>query len=303
MNDFSKGAAWINGEIVPLADAKISVTDWGFTRSDATYDVVGVWDGAFFRLEDHLDRFMMSLKKMHLAPDVTKDDIRRILHAIASASGLRHAYCAFVSTRGMQKVPGSRDPRTCDNRFFAWIVPWVNVLAEDVLARGAAMKIAEGPVRIDPRSVDPTAKNYHWGDLTAGLFEALEEGFDTVVLKDHDGNITEGPGFNVFAVIGGRVVTSDRGVLEGITRKTVLEIAAKLGLGPDIRALPAAEFLDADEVFLATTGGGVMPIVRVNDRIFGNGAPGPVTQRLRDTYNDWRANGPLRTPITYAAHG
>jgi branched-chain amino acid aminotransferase len=223
MTDYSKGAAWIDGQIVPIAEAKISVTDWGLTRSDATYDVVGVWDGAFFRIEDHLDRFMMSLKKMHLDPGVTKDDIRSTLQAIAARSGLKRAYCAFVATRGMQKVPGSRDPRTCENKFFAWIVPWVNVIAEDVIARGAAMKIAEGPVRIDPRSVDPTAKNYHWGDLTAGLFEALDEGFDTVVLKDAAGNITEGPGFNVFAVIDGVVVTPVSGVLEGITRKTVLE--------------------------------------------------------------------------------
>lgn len=297
MSDLSKGAAWINGRIVPISEATINVTDWGFTRSDATYDVVGVWDGAFFRLDDHLDRFMASLAKLHLTPDVSRDGIADILHRITAASGLRHAYCAFVATRGMQKVPGSRDPRTCENRFFAWVVPWVNILADDVVARGARMKIAEEPERISPKAVDPTAKNYHWGDLTAGLFEALEDGFDTVALKDGAGNITEGPGFNLFAVIDGVVVTPASGVLEGITRRTVLEVAQSLAVKTEIRDIPVAEFLEADEVFLSSTGGGVVPITEVNSRIYGNGAAGPVSVRLRETYRDWRVNGPLRTVV------
>jgi len=300
MNEFSKGAAWMDGEIVPIADAKISVTDWGFTRSDATYDVVQVWDGAFFRLGDHLERFDASLVKTHLNIPQNSADISEILQDIVAASGLRKAYCAFVATRGMQTVPGSRDPRTCINRFFAWVVPYVNVIAEDVVARGTKLKVAETVQRISPKSVDPTAKNYHWGDITAGLFEALEDGFDTVALLDADGNLTEGPGFNVFAVFDGVVATPKSGVLEGITRKTVLEIAHDLGLNPEVRDIPVAEFLEANEVFLASSGGGATPVVQINNRILGNGVTGPVTERIRETYFDWRLNGPLRTDVDYS---
>lgn len=299
MTDFSKGAAWMDGEIIPISEAKISVTDWGFTRSDATYDVVQVWDGAYFRLGDHLDRFEASLKSFHFNIPQNRAEITEILHQITAASGLRHAYCAFVATRGMQTVPGSRDPRTCANRFFAWIVPYVHVIAEDIVARGTKMKIADGVERISPRSVDPTAKNYHWGDITQGLFQAMDEGFDTVAILDSNGNVTEGPGFNIFAVIDGAIVTAKSGVLEGITRKTTLEIAKSLGLDVGIRDISKAEFLDADEVFITSSGGGVAPIVQVNDRIYSNGAAGPITQSLRQTYFTWRDDAAFRTEIDY----
>lgn len=298
-HDLSKGAAWMDGEIIPVGDAKISVMDWGFTRSDATYDVVQVWDGKFFRLDDHLTRFRDSLKKMHLTIEQDSDQIREILIAMSAASGLKRAYCAFVATRGMQMVPGSRDPRTCRSRFFAWIVPYVNVIAEDVVARGTKAKIAETVERIGIRSVDPTAKNYHWGDITKGLFEALDDGFDTVILRDAAGNITEGPGFNVFCVKDGRVLTPDAGVLEGISRKTAIEIAESLGLPVEVRPIPVAEFLEADEVFLTSSGGGIVPVVTVNSRIFGNGVAGETTLKMRARYYEWRASGPLCTPIPY----
>jgi len=300
MNDFAKGAAWMDGEIMPIHEAKIGVTDWGFTRSDATYDVVTVWDGAFFRLDDHVDRFMESLRKCHLTIPLGPDEIKQILNDIVAASELQAAYCAFVTTRGIQTVPGSRDPRTCLNRFFAWVVPYVNVIADDVAARGTRLKIADTVERINQAAVDPTAKNYHWGDLTKGLFEALEAGFDTVVLKDSTGNITEGPGFNIFAVIDGVVVTPKDGVLEGITRKTVLEICASLNIPAEIRAVSVAEFLAAEEVFLSSSGGGAVPIVQVDAHILGNGVTGPITERICETYANWRAAGPLRTAVTYS---
>lgn len=291
--------AWMDGKIIPIEDAKIGVTDLGLTHSDITYDVVQVWDGAFFRLDDHLDRFMDSMKIMHLSVPQSRKDIGEIVHALTAASGFRDAYCAFVTARGPQLVPGSRDPRTCVNHFYAWIVPYVHVVSEEVVARGARMKIAEGIERISPASVDPRAKNYHWGDLTDGLFQALEDGFDTVVLADADGHVCEGPGFNVFAVKDGVVLTAKTGVLEGITRKTVMEICQHLNLPLEVRDIPVAEFLGADEVFISSSGGGPTPITGVNNRVYGNGAPGPITLQIRELYLKWRAAGPLRTSIEY----
>lgn len=299
MSDLTKGAAWMNGRIIPASEATISVMDWGLTHSDITYDVAQVWEGGFFRLDDHLDRFEASLGKVHISIPESRDQIRDILTRITAASGLRNAYCAFVASRGLQMVPGSRDPRTCASHFFAWVVPYVQVISDDKIARGARLKIAEGAERISPRAVDPTAKNYHWGDITAGLFEALEDGYDSVLLADADGLVTEGPGFNAFAVIDGTVVTPAKGVLEGITRKTVIEICAALGLNCEERDIPVAEFLNADEVFISSSGGGPLPITEVNNRIYGNGAPGPITDRIRTLYKAWRAKGPLRTEIAY----
>jgi branched-chain amino acid aminotransferase len=299
MSDLIKGAAWMDGQIMPIAEAKIGVTDWGLTRSDITYDVVQVWDGAFFRLDDHLDRFAASMQRMRLAVPQDRADMQQILHDLVRATGLRRAYCAFVASRGLQSVPGSRDPRTCVNYFYAWVVPYVHVIPEAVTARGTALKIAEGVERISHRSVDPTAKNYHWGDITDALFQAIDQGFDTVALPDADGNISEGPGFNIFAVRDGVVMTPLTGVLEGITRKSVIEICESLGLPIRICTIPVAAFLEADEVFLTSSSGGVMPVTRINQRILGNGVPGPITDRLRQSYEVLRATGPRRITISY----
>jgi len=300
MTDWTRGAAWMDGRVIPIADAKIGVTDWALTHSDVTYDVVPVWDGAFFRLGDYIDRFFESMARMRLDPGMSRDDVAAACHAIVARSGLKAAYVAMVAARGTPTIPGTRDPRHCANHFYAWCVPFVHVVAPEIAERGASVWIAKTVRRIPEDSVDPRAKNYHWGDMTAGLFEAKDQGFETVLLLDHRGNVTEGPGFNAFAVLGGRVVTPERGVLHGVTRRTVLEMAEDDGLATEARALPLAEILEADEVFLSTSGGGVVPVRRIDDRVFSNGAPGPVALRLRDKYAAWRADARFRTPVSYA---
>ena len=296
---WAQGAAWMEGKIIPIAQAKIPVTDWGLTRSDITYDVASVWDGAFFRLDDYVDRFMESLAATRLDPGLTDEQIKAACHGIVARTGLRASYVAMVCSRGKPKVHGNRDPRTCANHFFAWAVPYVNVVEPEIAEQGATVWIAKNVRRIPEDSVNPLAKNYHWGDITAGLLEAKDQDYETVVLLDHAGNVTEGPGFNAFAVKDDRVITSDHGVLHGITRRTVLEMARDAGFKTECRALPLAEFLEADEIFLSTTGGGVVPVVKVDDRVFSNGAPGPVSGRMREMYHDWRMQPRFRQPVDY----
>jgi branched-chain amino acid aminotransferase len=300
VNDLSLGAAWMRGEILPIAEAKIGVTDWGLTHSDIAYDVVPVVDGAFFRLDDYLDRFAASIAAGRYRIDQGRAEIATALQAMVAASGLRNAYCAMVVARGVPRVHGSRDPRDCVNHFYAWVVPYVHVIKPDVVDSGASVWIAKQVRRIPRDSVNPLAKNYHWGDFTAGLFEAKDAGFETVVLCDHAGHVTEGPGFNAFALKGDVLVTPDLGVLAGVTRRTAMEMAQEIGLTVEERALPLEEFLEADEVFLSSSGGGVLPICQVDDRIFGNGRPGPVASRLNQLYWDWTQRAVLRTQIDYA---
>lgn len=302
MTDFSAGAAWMDGDILPIAEARLPVTDWGLTHSDATYDVAPVWDGAFFRLADYLDRFEASMTALDLDPGRPRAEIREILHAIVRAAGFRSAYVAMVCTRGVPRIPGARDPRQCENRFFAWCVPYVWVVKPEVADAGASIKLASAARRIPDDSVDATVKNYHWGDFTAGLFEAKSAGFETVLMLDHQDGVAEGPGFNVFAVAEGRLRTPDRHCLHGITRRTVLEIAETLGIPAEEGRIAKAELLAADEVFITTSGGGPTWIARVEDRVYANAAEGPITARIRETYWSWvRERADLRDPIDYAA--
>jgi len=289
----------MDGEIIPIHEAKISVLDWGLTRSDITYDVVHVWDGAFFRLDDYLDRFEASISKLRLNIPQSRETMKTILHDIVAATGLTSAYVSMVASRGTPSIPGTRDPRLCDNHFYAWAVPFIWVIKPEIAERGAHLLLASGATRISPDAVDPKVKNYHWGDMTKALFEALDAGFDTCVLLDDKGHITEGPGFNIFAVINGSIVTPKSGMLEGITRKTVLEICKTEGLSHAVRDITAEEFLNANEIFTATTGGGPVPVTRINEHILGNDRPGPIAEQITQTYWDWHQRDELITRIDY----
>lgn len=297
-NPFAKGCAWQDSEYVPIAEAKISVLDWGFTKSDVTYDVAHVTDGAFFRLDDHLDRFLRSVAAMRLTLPVDRAGLAAILHGCVSRSGLRDSYVAMVCTRGLAKPGLPRHPANCENRLIAYAIPWVWVMDEEMQARGAHLVISSIP-RIAPESIDPTVKNYHWGDLIKAQFEATDKGADNAILLGPDGTVAEGPGFNIFAVIGGTVVSPDHGALEGVTRKSVLDLCAELGIPTEVRPLKPEELLDADEVLTSTTAGGVMPVSRVDGRIYANDRPGPISARLRELY--WRKHkeGWHTTPIDY----
>ncbi len=298
--DFSAGAAYVRGAFVPVAEATVSVLDWGFTRSDVTYDVVHVWNGSFFRLDDHMARFARSLAALRLQPPHSLDEMARLAAQCVVLAGLRDAYVALVSTRGRPRIFGSRRPADCENTFIAYALPWIDVVPKEVQARGAHLHIAS-PHRIAPASVDPTVKNYHWGDLTRGLIEAHDAGFDTAVLLDADGFVTEGPGFNLFIVRDGRVLTPDRGVLEGITRQTVLDLCALRGIDAAAARLRREDLYAADEMFCASTAGGIMPVTRVDTHIMSNDRPGPVSGMLRDFYWAQHAAGWHGTPIDYAS--
>jgi branched-chain amino acid aminotransferase len=216
---WSAGAAWIDGRYCPIEEAKISVLDLGATRSDCTYDVVHVWDGRFYRLDAHLDRFGSSLARLRLDPGHDRAGIEAIVHGCVRRAGLREAYVSMTCTRGRMAV-GSRDLRTARPTFYCFAVPFVWISDPARQAAGASMKVSQ-VIRIPPQSVDPSVKNYHWLDLDLALLDAYDHDADLVVLRDLSGAITEGPGYNVFAYVEGRWLTPGRGTLAGITRRSV----------------------------------------------------------------------------------
>ena len=292
--EFEGGSVFIEGDWKPLSEAKVSMFDWGFTRSDVTYDVATAWHGAFFRLEDHLDRFFHSLEKMRMSIPYSRAEVRQILHACVKAGGLEDAYVAMVCTRGVPPR-GARDPRLAVNRFYAYALPFVWIASPEKQAQGIDLHVSRR-IRIAPESVDPTVKNYHWIDLVMSMFDAYDRGADTSCVVDAQGNVAEGPGFNVFMVKNGIVRTPDRGVLEGISRKTVIELCGALGIPLRVEPVPAVELASADEVFISSSGGGVLPIARIDGQPLGD-FPGPITKRLRDAYWALHDDPRYRDPV------
>lgn len=284
-----QGCAYVDGKFLPPLEAKISIFDWGFLHSDATYDVAHVWRGKFFRLNDHLDRFFNSMHHLHLDCGKSREEVRAIAHECVCQSGLRDAYVEVLCTRGVP-APGSRDPRSATNQFMAFAVPFVWIATPDRQKSGINLIVTRYQ-RIPPASVDPKVKNYHWLDMVMALFQAYERGGETALLVDQMGNVAEGPGFNVFAVhdVNGEKIltTPGEGVLEGISRRTVIELAAQAGLEMRVTSLSVESLRQADEVFLSSTAGGVIAVSELDGLAIGGrmaGEPGPVTQMLQKAY-------------------
>ena len=189
-----------------------------------------------------------------------------------------------MCTRGVPP-PGSRDPRECENRLYAFAVPFVWISDPEKQEQGldavdrpqCNASSAERPST--RRSRTTTGSTWRWGS-----YEAYERGGETVILTDADNNVVEGPGFNVFAVHDGAISTPDRGVLEGITRRTVIELANEHDIPVETRPVPADSLGRADEVFLSSTAGGIIPVTTIDGETIGTGKPGPATLRIREAY-------------------
>ncbi|HLB80966.1 MAG TPA: aminotransferase class IV [Dongiaceae bacterium] len=292
----AEGVAFIDGGYVPAEEARISVFDLGFLRGDAVYDTVSVWNGAFFRLDDHVARFLRSCAAMRLACPHGAEEIKRILAECVARAGLDRAYVQAIMTRGRVQSLANRDPRFCDSKFLAYALPYIWIFSPEKQEQGISLGIADNR-RTPAEAIDPRVKNFNWMDMQRGLLEVLDAGRDTAVLLTPGGHLAEGPGFNLFLVENRRLYTPRGNVLEGITRQTVFELAAELGLAVELADLPPEALRRADEAFLSSTAGGIMPVTEVDGRTLGNGAPGLLTLQLRALYWSKREAGWHATPV------
>ena len=294
---YPDGVAFLDGQYLPMSQAKVSVLDWGFLHSDATYDTVHVWDGRFFRLDLHLERFFGGLEKLRMTIPFDRDGVAAILHNCVALSGHRAAYVEMLCTRGASPT-FSRDPRQAINRFMAFAVPFGSVANAEQLRSGLNVAISD-KVRIPPVSIDPSIKNYHWLDLVRGLYDAYDRGADTALILDFSGNIAEGPGFNVFCVREGKLTTPAAGVLAGITRRSVFDLCAEAGLSALATDVSVAALKAADEVFISSTAGGIMPVTRIDGTPVADGKVGPITGRLMALYWQKHEDPAWSSPVAY----
>lgn len=298
LEDGRVGAAFVNGTICGLEDAKVSILDLAFLRSDACQDTVSVWQGRFFRLGDHLKRFRHSCEMLRLDCPYSNEELTNRLSDLVRRTGLHNAYVQMIMMRGQPKF-GSRDIRTCKNHFAAFCVPYVSILPDD--GRGALDLIISSRPRISAASVPSDVKNYHWIDFELGLFEAYERGGNSVVLTDGAGHVTEGPGFNVFLVKGDTIATPKFNLLQGITRSSVIELAHELGVEIEIRDVSCAELRMADDIFITSTAGGVMLVRSIDGVALAVGDDAAIAKRLSDLYWKRRAEGWHGLAIDYSA--
>jgi len=277
--DWPQSICYINGEYLPLAEAKISVLDRGFIFGDGIYEVVPVYYRKPFRFEHHLARFERSTREIGLANPFDRTGWRRVVERLVAGSAAEHQFIYWQVTRGVAKR---------DFAFPADTPPTVFAMTSPFTRPGAAQRDdgLKAVTRADERWLRCDIKSVSLlGAVLARQF-AAEQGADEVV-QFRDGVLTEGSSSNMWVVRGGTVIGAprDRLILEGIRYGFVAELCERIGLPFEVRRLAKAEVEGCDELMLTSATREILPIVSLDGRPVGSGRPGPVYARLRAAYD------------------
>ncbi|MGH7332377.1 MAG: aminotransferase class IV [Candidatus Rokuibacteriota bacterium] len=287
--------AYVNGEYVPRDQAKISIFDVGFLRGDAVFDTTSAWNGRIFKLSAHLARLELSLRAARITCPLSLEELRGVIVETTRRSGLRNAYIQTIVTRGEPPV-GVRDITQCRPGLIVFAIPYVFILNPEQISVGGRAMIASTRA-LPAQCLDPKIKSLSRLHFDLAMLQGKAAGMDVAIMLDLNGYVTEGPGFNLFVVKGGVLFSPPEGILMGITRQTVFELAAEQGIPAREAPLTAYDLYAADEVFLTSTAGGIMPLVAIDGHPIGDGKPGPMGQRIHGLYWALRESGRDGTPI------
>lgn len=273
----------INGEICAESEAKISVFDRGFLYGDSVFEVYRTYDGVPFAEREHLERLERSADRLLIPMPTTQQELAREARAAHVASGNTDSYLRLVITRG--SGPLTYDLTTAKEPTRVIIVAPVPTVPEAHYREGVAVRIMQvSRPTDDPQAAGVKASNY-LANLLA-VHQAKQQGAHEAIITGRGGEVLEGASSNVFVVSHGRLRTprTEAGILAGITRATVLEAARSIGLPIDEEALFPADLYAADEVFITSSIREVVPVVKVDDCIIGDGRPGLVAAKLHAAY-------------------
>lgn len=284
-----KAWVYIDGSVVPADKAFVPVFDRGFLYGDSVYEVLRTYEGVPVWLSDHLWRLQASGERLGFEsfprPSVLEDAIRRTLATASVGAEGTDWYIRIVVTRG--SGPISLDPGVADEPRVVVLVKEVTLPPAEAYDQGIALALVD-VVRNPAGALDPAVKSGNYLNNILALRQALSQGADEAIMCNTDGNISEGASSNVFIVDGGTLRTPpiEAGILHGITRSKILEIAAELGVPIRDTDLTPADVLQADEVFISSSIREILPVAKVGDTPIGVVAPGPTTRRLHKAYKE-----------------
>lgn len=273
---------WINGRFVDEETAKVSVFDRGFLYGDGVFETMKAYGGVVFKLDEHLDRLFRALKAVRIEPPSGKDHFKGLVKRLLKINGLESAYVRLAVTRGRGGFGiGYRDDLKAGAvlvaKDFKPYPKWMH-------ARGIRAKVVD--VRQNDRSPLCGIKSMNYLNYIVARFHAKEAGFDEAILTNTRGFVTEAATSNIFLVIRKRLVTPslDSGILPGIARAVILEIAGRLKLKVSQRGVRPQELLKADEIFLTNSLAEVLPVTGIGSKRVGSGKPGELTRLLATSY-------------------
>jgi branched-chain amino acid aminotransferase len=278
---------FLDGQFLPKEQARVSVFDHGFLYGDGVFEGIRAYSGRVFRLDEHVERLYRSAKAIMLDVPVTPEEMRELVLETCRRNKLADGYIRVVVSRGAGDL--GIDPRNCHGSATVVIIAdKLTMYPQSMYENGMAV-ITTATRRNSPAALDPNIKSLNYLNNILAKIEvnrAAKAGGDVPVgeglMLNLDGYVAEATGDNVFVVQRGALLTPPAyvGILEGITRNAVLELAQQLQVPFEEQVFTLTTVYGADEIFLTGTGAEVVPVVRVDDRTIGDGKPGPVTRRL-----------------------
>jgi len=280
----------VDGAVCSPEEAKVSVLDRGFLYGDSVYETIGTAYGRLFAAKDHLVRLERSAERIGLrAPP--RAEIEKAMTETIAAAGNPETRVRVILTRGVGKL--DLDPASCDDCRLVVIAFPLGAPTPEMFQKGVAVAIVS-ITRNSPQAIDPAVKSGNYLNNVLALGEARRKlGAYEAILCAGDGSIAEGSTSNVFAVVGDQVWTPqpDVGILDGITRAKVLELARGAGINLIERRILPDELRGADEAFITSATRGVLPVTTIDGKPVGAGVPGPITRRLMALYDQLARRG------------
>lgn len=274
---------YINGEFFSREDAKISVYDHGLLYGDGVFEGLRIYSGKVFRLQQHLVRLWESAAAIALPMPLTIEKLTADVNETVKKNGLSDGYIRLVVTRG--GGPLGLDPFKCSDPQIIIIVDKISLYPDELYQNGLEL-VTASTIRNHPAALSPRIKSLNYLNNIMAKMEGLRAGCVEALMLNTKGEVAECTGDNIFLVKNGKLSTPsiDAGILEGITRNAVLELARDAGIETLEHPMTRHDIFVADECFLTGSAAEVIAAVKLDGRTIGTGKPGPVTQKLNEAF-------------------
>jgi branched-chain amino acid aminotransferase len=276
---------YISGQLYDKEDAKISVYDHGLLYGDGVFEGLRVYGGKVFRLAEHLERLWNSAKAIWLQIPTSRDELARAVEETVQVNNVRDGYVRLVVTRGAGSL--GLDPNKCSHPQVIIIADYITLYPREFYDNGLEI-ITVSTQRNHPAALSPRIKSLNYLNNILAKIEGLQAGCVEALMLNHKGEVSECTGDNIFLVSKGALLTppTDAGILEGITRAVVIELARAAGIS--VREIPLTkhDVYVADECFLTGSAAEIVPVVKVDSRPIGDGKPGPLTRQLLERFHE-----------------
>jgi branched-chain amino acid aminotransferase len=274
---------YISGKYYDKENAKISVYDHGFLYGDGVFEGMRSYGGKVFRLKQHLDRLWASAKAIWLKIPITQDEMAKAVNDTLATNNIKDGYIRLVVSRGAGAL--GLDPNKCSDPQVIVIADHIQLYPKEMYQNGLEI-VTASTIRNHSAALSPRIKSLNYLNNIMAKIEGLQAGCVEALMLNAKGEVAECTGDNIFIVKKGVLLTPpiDAGILEGITREAVIELAQEMKIPVEETPFVRHDIFIADECFLTGSAAEVIPVVKLDSRVIGDGKPGPITKKLTERF-------------------